>query len=66
MKIGFWFCIAIGLLIFAFATWGRAAEGGSAIGVFFVLLGLYGFNHLHMAKLEQALKEIKRKGSEEG
>ncbi len=66
MKVGFWFCIAVGLLLFAFATWGRAAASGAAIGVFFILLGIIGFVHLRIAKLEETLKQTKRKDGLEG
>jgi len=66
MKAAFWFCIAVGLFIFALAAWGRAAASGAAIGVFFILLGFIGFVHLRIAKLEETLKQTKRKDGLEG
>lgn len=64
MKAGLGFSIVIGLVIFAWATWGRAAESGAAIGVFFVLLGLIGFVNLRIARLEAGIKQSRKDGDE--
>ncbi len=60
MKFACWFAIGIGFAIFTLATSGRVAANGAAVGVFMMLIGLQGFTSVRMAKLEEAVNEMKR------
>ncbi len=60
MKLSFWFSILVGFFIFAGAVSGQVSSYFAALGVFFIVLGLLGFNSLRVAKLEEAIKEIKK------
>lgn len=61
LKIACSFAIAVGFAIFALATSGRIAGNEAALGVFVMLIGLNGFISVRIAKLEETVKEMKKK-----
>ena len=63
MKFACWFAIAIGFITLSLAIYGKIANVAyeAAVGVFFIMIGFNGFMSLRIAKLEEAIKEIKEK-----